>query len=404
MLSSNRAIISYGWNRIAYAITQSLGKRGVEVIVGDNSRLSAAGFSKYAYGRFSYCSFYQDPESFVKEIINKIKETGTSVYIPCHEEILLVARYIELFPPEVVVPIAPFDTLLSAHDKGRLMGIAKDIGISIPKTLEIGSLDELKPVSEDISYPAVIKLKQSNSAKGVFYAQDQQELIDIYSKTVQKFRLEQRYYPLIQEYVAGEGWGVSMLYNRGDIRAKFTHRRLREKTYTGGTSTRRISTVNTILEDAAKRLLDHLEWHGVAMVEFKYDPESKKYWLIEVNPRFWGSLALAVAAGVDFPWLLYLMATEGDVEPVLSYQTGVKARWLLGDVLALISCLRHSNGKLQAVEGLFSKDDVFDDLCLTDPLPFFVELLYYFSKFVKTRNVNPIDKAMLTIDKDGTIV
>lgn len=92
------------------------------------------------------------------------------------------------------------------------------------------------------------------------------------------------------------------------------------------------------MEEIAFRLLDHLEWHGVAMVEFKLDDRTGKPVILEVNPRFWGSLSMAISAGVDFPWLLYQMTMEGDVTPVNEYRLGVRSRCLLTDI---VSFARH---------------------------------------------------------------
>lgn len=74
----------------------------------------------------------------------------------------------------------------------------------------------------------------------------------------------------------GDGYGVSMLFNKGELRAKFTHKRLREKIATGGTSTKRISVKNLILEEYADNLLSFLKWHGVATVEFRFNEMGKK--------------------------------------------------------------------------------------------------------------------------------
>lgn len=88
----------------------------------------------------------------------------------------------------------------------------------------------------------------------------------------------------------------------------------------------------------ARTILDHVAWHGVAMVEFKVTPNGTPY-LMEINGRFWGSLQLAIDAGVDFPWLLYQMATSQPVDPVDGYNIGVRSRWLLGDLAALYKVL-----------------------------------------------------------------
>ena len=82
------------------------------------------------------------------------------------------------------------------------------------------------------------------------------------------------------------------------------------------------------------RLLKSIGWYGVAMVEYREDPRDGRCKIMEINPRFWGSLPLAIAAGVDFPYLLYKMVIDGDIRPVLNYPEGVRCRWLLpGDIL-----------------------------------------------------------------------
>jgi predicted ATP-grasp superfamily ATP-dependent carboligase len=92
--------------------------------------------------------------------------------------------------------------------------------------------------------------------------------------------------------------------------------------------------------------------------------------LLEINPRFWGSLPLAIAAGVDFPVLLYRLATEGDVEPVRSYEVGITGISEYGDILHFVRT--HERGKmLRSVLQLEWRRLHFDTLAWDDPLPFF---------------------------------
>jgi len=82
------------------------------------------------------------------------------------------------------------------------------------------------------------------------------------------------------------------------------------------------------------------------MVEFKRSARTGRGYLMEVNGRLWGSLQLAVDAGVDFPVLLVRTALGERVEPVVSYRVGVRSRWLWGDVDHLIARVRHSREQL----------------------------------------------------------
>ena len=121
--------------------------------------------------------------------------------------------------------------------------------------------------------------------------------------------------------------------------------------------------------------------------------------MIEVNPRFWGSLALPIQAGVDFPYLLYKMAMDGDIEPVLDYREGIVMRWLVGDVLASLGYIKAKKSLKPVIDFFSFKGEKFDDLYMDDLMPFFTECTYYFSKFARTLSMNPTEDALLDVDK-----
>jgi hypothetical protein len=94
------------------------------------------------------------------------------------------------------------------------------------------------------------------------------------------------------------------------------------------------------------RLLDALEWEGVAMVEYKRDHRTGRHFLMEINPRFWGSLQLAVDSGVDFPSYLYQAIEGREVTPITQWETGRRSRWWWGEVDHLLTRFRHSPASL----------------------------------------------------------
>ena len=91
--------------------------------------------------------------------------------------------------------------------------------------------------------------------------------------------------------------------------------------------------------DDAERLLTALKWHGVAMVEFKMDARGQ-YWLMEINPRLWGSLALSIDAGVDFPAGLLQIACGQQLAAQPQYKIHYYTRDLRTDIDWLKSNLR----------------------------------------------------------------
>jgi len=395
-------VITYGWNRVAYNILRSLSLKNLKVAVGDAFNIAMAKRSKYCCYSFSYPSFYRNPKGFVESLKTTFKLLNPTVYFPVHEEIFIVAKYINEFDKMgTKIPIHNFQSLKSVHKKDLLHKIANQLNIPTPITFKPKNLSDLKNIWNEIGKKkkVVVKLVNSNSAKGVFYVTSYEDLLKMYVSIIEKNNLEVEEYPIIQEFVKGDGYGVSMLFNKGKLRAKFTHKRLREKIATGGTSTKRISVKNPVIEEYAEHLLTSLKWHGVVMVEFKFNEDEKKGWLIEVNPRFWGSLALPIHAGIDFPYLLYKMAVDGDMEPVLDYKEGIIVRWILGDILATMSYVK-TKRSLKPLKDFFSfKEEKFDDLYKDDLAPFFVECIYYLSKLIKTVSLNPIEEALLDVDK-----
>jgi predicted ATP-grasp superfamily ATP-dependent carboligase len=83
------------------------------------------------------------------------------------------------------------------------------------------------------------------------------------------------------------------------------------------------------------------------MVEFKQDQRDGVAKLMEINGRFWGSLQLAIDAGVDFPELLVRIGDGAPIPAVENYRLGVRSRWFLGDVDALLMRLLKSGERLK---------------------------------------------------------
>jgi hypothetical protein len=189
--------------------------------------------------------------------------------------------------------------------------------------------------------------------------------------------------PIAQEYVPGDDEsGFFALYDRGEAVATFQHRRVRSYTYAGGASVYRESVYDERLDADGRALLAELDWHGPAMVEVKRDADGTPT-LMEINPRFWGSLALPVRAGVDFPALYYDLATGGVDDPVHDYETGVGSHVLRGEASYLHSVLRYDYEHRDAPPLAGSVADVarsivdqpnFDFLCGDDPRPFVADL------------------------------
>lgn len=352
-------------------VTRSLGKENIDVVTTDSEKYSAAFFSRYSKEHFLTPSASVSPDNYVESILAYVQNNDIDLLMPVNSiETLLICKNKNKFLPHTILPFEDYNKMTKLHDKGELAKVADELNMPIPKTYNFTCFEEIERCSFNLDYPVVIKLKNATSSVGISYAYSQRELLSKYKETILKFNLHPMNYPIVQEYISGDGYGVSVLMNHGELRAIFTHKRLREYPLTGGPSTLRESVRHPEMEEIAVKLLKHFEWHGVAMVEFKLNKYTNKPVLLEVNPRFWGSINQAIASGVNFPVLLYEMATEGDIKPVLNYKTGVKTRFFMNECRALFTQIRHSSNQHPSLVETLKMGRMNDDvISFNDPLP-----------------------------------
>ena len=352
--------VTDGDQRPALTIVRALGRRGISTIVGDEQPVSLASSSRFCARRVAYPSPYRQPDAFQRFLVDFVSSNSVDVVIPVTDvttrAVCTIQRELGRHCALAVPPLDAFDIV--TH-KGKLAEHAARCGVATPRTLVVDGIAGLEAVLDRIEYPAVVKPVQSRllTARGwvsgtVHYAHSADELRRLYAE----HEYLARHQSLVQERIVGPGVGVFMLFDRGRPVAEFAHRRLREKPPAGGASVLSESTaVDPELRAHTVRMLGPLGWHGVAMTEYKQDERSGKFLLIEVNGRFWGSLQLAVDAGVDFPFLAYQLALGRRAETDAPYTVGLKNRWLWGDVDHLLMRLFRSRRALDLPAGAPSR-------------------------------------------------
>ena len=377
--------------RGALAATRSLGKKGVPVVVADETKTTLAGSSRYCKETFIYPSPCKSPDDFIEILKGESFKRNVKIILPMTE----VSTYLVLKNRKeftgINIPFTSFETFNDLTDKLRLFELALQLGIPIPKTYFIKKPDDIVTIYKKLKLPVVLKPYRSRIltnggwiSTSVKYANSIKELEEIIVRT----EYLNKHPFLLQEYIEGRGQGIFALYDHEKPITFFAHRRLREKPPSGGVSVLSESIeVDTYMRKITRKILDHVQWYGVAMVEFKVTPEGIPY-LMEVNARFWGSLQLAIDAGVDFPWLLYQLVTGETVDRVNNYKIGLKNRWLLGDMDHLYMRLfKKEKGQLlsysekwQSIKcflNFFQKDTRYEVNRWDDLKPFFFELKKY---------------------------
>lgn len=380
-------LVTDGEQRAALAVVRALGRAGHRVYACSARRRSLAGASRYARREARVPDPLADPDSFVQEVEALIRRWRTEVLLPVTEASLLALLPARRRLADVRLPFASLEGFRRISDKAVVLESAQALGIATPRQWVLNdsaAADSLE--DEGLSFPLVVKPTRSvievagrRWKLGARHAPDRERLLNVLTDYPASA------YPLLlQQRIEGPGVGVFLLLWDGELRAAFAHRRIREKPPGGGVSVYRESVPpDPALVSKSRALLERFDWQGVAMVEYKIDARSGTPYLMEVNGRFWGSLQLAVDAGVDFPTLLVAAAIGRPAAPVTDYRAGVRSRWWWGDVDHLLARLRRSPAELGLPPGaggagralrdflmLWRPGDRNEILRLDDPLPF----------------------------------
>lgn len=376
-------VLTSASNRVGYTILRSLARSGLRVGVGVDEASGMAVHSRYCAGRFRHPSYKRDPAGFVGTLADVLRLHPHAVCIPTDEDAFLVAEHVQsLGGQHQRFALAPPETLRLLDRKDSAGALAQSLGIPTPATTTPKDWTDVAAFAREHPGPALFKLTRSSSARGVFLLRPE-TLEPDFRRALRKSGRDFGDF-VIQELVTGTGYGVSLLCDQGTVKARFTHRRLRQRSRIGGPSTLRQSARQNALEESAEKLLRSVSYHGVAMVEFICNETSGRYWFLEVNPRWWGSVALAVRSGVDFPLQFYRMVRGEPLPPPGACPEGVTVRWLLGDFLALSNRML-SAGRSPRLRDLFLSVEGYDDFHADDPVPLVAELILQLRKAARSR-------------------
>lgn len=387
-----KVFITDGAHNHALAAARSFGKQGWEVAVGESTSLAKAGYSRFCRKRHIYPSPQKSVDAFLTWLLQEVKEGGYDFLLPMTEATLLpISAHRDQFKQYVRLPLASHDAILKVFNKAETLSLAIQKGVPTPETWFVESLLELPALAKKLPYPVVVKPRWSSywsgdrivSGGGASYAYGPEEFLKKYLAIHQEIP-----FPLIQSFSPGKGYGIYTLFDHGKPKLFFAHERVRDVRPTGsGSALRRSIPPDPLLKEYAVTLLEAVGWHGVAMVEFKWDKGRSAPVLMEINGRFWNSLSLAIAAGIDFPTLLLEME-QGKPVMERAYQTDLLCRWFLGDCRHLLEVFR---GAPAGWTGPFPKrwptlvsfltrpkgGMVYDTFRRDDPLPELIEWLHF---------------------------
>lgn len=387
-INNTSALITDIERRKALPIIRSLGRKGVRIIGISSYRMPMCRLSKYITAFYKCPNYHERPNQFLDFLEKICRKTRPDVFYPLEDAVLqLCVQNPDSWRTYTNALVPPAKILDAAYDKWKTVQFAQNIGISVPKTICPKSLDEVRELYLKWSGPAVIKPRKSSGSRGLRYVENPAELLSVYHNVSNIYKR-----PLIQDRIPkdGAGLGVFVLSNhKSQPLAVFGHKRLREYPISGGPSTLRVSYRDDDLIHQSIRLFQQMGLVGVAMAEYKYDARINKPVLMEVNARFWGSLQLAISAGVDFPALYHRAVLGIKFDPVLEYLSGIYCRWLVpGDILHFLQ----NPDRFHLEPNFFKfrgKRISYDILSVEDPLPVVGILVESFRKLKNRHFSNP---------------
>jgi len=350
------------------AAVRCLGKhRDITVYVTSQTKYPLSSFSKYCKGCFILPNPLNEVK-YVNKLVSLLKKKNFDTLIPIgfHSERTIIKnkKKIEKF---VLIPTVNYKSFEIASRKDKTVEFAKRLGVLVPDTYRISKLNDLNKIKK---FPVVIKATEGWGTTR--YAANKKEL-RIKFKEVIKNDVYHSSLPIIQEYIPGNnGFGFYALYNKGKLLCYYMHKRIHMYPRSGGASTMAATYYNAELYKTGKKILDKLKWHGVAMVEFKKSDVDNRFYLIEINPKYWGSLDLGIAAGIEIPYY-HVMLSLGEKVKCKKYKRNIIFRWPSRDFLYAIS------GKNKIIEifkwfMLFLNFRIKDNILLEDFIPTIYQL------------------------------
>lgn len=313
------------------ATVRSLGRAGYPVHACASEPDALGLRSRYAAARV-VCPPYDDAE-FVPWLSGYVAQHHIRAIVPSEGFLLGVRAKLTDFAQ--FLPASPHEDILfrglSKVDTHEALAGVTGYGLSgghLPPTLIVedgGPLPDWASLAR-LGEPLYIKVDACHghlaAPGGVYPVRTAAEAHSRLPEILRHYRKA-----LIQGHVPGQGVGAFFLLWNGKVVAEFMHQRLHEVPHTGGVSSLRASWWHPAIRDDALAKLAHLRWQGVAMMEYRWDAGSDTFHFIEMNGRFWGSLHLALFAGVDFPVLLLDSFLGRRVDPVTTFPVGLRCRY-----------------------------------------------------------------------------
>lgn len=378
-----RALIPTGYDGATCACVRSLARQGVGTVVASEKPDVPGAASRYCDESVTLPPPRADLLAYRDALLALAEREDVRTIVPVRpEDSYVLSRYEASFAEHVSVVVPSMPQLERVFDRLQLAAAAEAAGVPAPETRRLSDVDDWTPellIKSRYNVLTDASLEELGPAD-VDVVKDIHHVGHGETPDVAEIRAAMGHDPIVQEFVHTDGeFMFTGLYDHGEPLATFQHRQIRGNSYTGGGGVYRRSTADPELERVGRALLEELDWHGLACIEYMRDATTGEYVLTEINPRMWQSLPSTVHAGADFPWYYWLAAT-GQADAIDDcYDVGVGTHMLYGEFGYLMSVLTEDSphidrpsipGTLWEIAASIVREPHFDYLTLDDPGPF----------------------------------
>ncbi len=405
------AIVTCGHTRSALATVRALGHHDIPVAVGAMKRPALAQWSAWATSTFLTVDPLLRPEAFAYEIGREVEGRGAFSVMPSTDAALFaLSQWREHLPKNIVHQMPSADAVLCAVERYELSQCAQNLGIDCVPTQKLTSqmgTEEVIEVAKRIGFPLVLMPQSRLHAN--LKANTETSFHFKQPADLRKFWGTSDIGPIdaiLQPMLSGSSLGYGAVYKRGEPIAEVFQRRGREHEPASQLACySQTTTPHLQMRDKARRLLKELDWHGPVKLEFVETYEGHLL-LACMLGRLWGSLQLAIHAGVDVPVMWHGLYREKQRHSLLIAQPDMRMRWVMGELSHLVDTFtfqwvrqRGTRGWKKSLENLskfLHPKDLgsfgTDVLRMGDPLPFAYEVQKTVRKVIKQKADRLIDE------------
>ena len=327
-------------NRQSLASVRSFGRAGLRVALGESFAecspdLPVLAFtSRYSARNVVLPNYAIDGTAFAAAVVDFVRAHPTTVVLPTTDGAIaaIVPQRGLLAELGCALALAPDQILDVANDKDRTLAVARELGIDFPQTIRLDGVADVPALTAQLTFPVVLKPTSSWVSRSPVRLQAVEVINEEEAARAVDAYVNAGATVLAQPWIGGRREGLTMFVVDGDVRACCAHVAHRASPALGGASVlRETVAIPADIYEKSVRLVRAIGMEGLCEVEYRRDQAGRPM-LMEINARIVGNIENAVRSGIDFPLMIWRWATGRQIDPVVGYRTGVRTRWLRGDM------------------------------------------------------------------------